>query len=118
MKSKDEQVKKQQKEQTQTLKTAGIFAFMNVLLTPLWMAESGLSKSIAFVANIGLFYQLHEYGKSNRRIDNVVHSTSMFFSPVIPNSTPTLDNIENVVNNIIEGGALAVDEVQSKMSKK
>lgn len=118
MESKNEQVKKQQKEQTQTLKTAGIFVFVNTLLTPLWMAENAISKGVALVVNMGLFYQLHEYGKSNRLLENTAHNTSKFFSPIIPNSTPTINSIENAVSNIIEGGALTIDEVQSKLSKK
>jgi hypothetical protein len=118
MQSKKDQVEKQQKEQTQTLQTAGIFAAMNVVLAPLWLAESGISKGLAFVANIALLFQLHEYGKSNRPIDNTLHNTSAFFSPIIPNSTPTIDSIENAVSNIIEGGSATVNEFNSKISKK
>lgn len=118
MKSKKEQVEQQQKEQTQSLQTAGIFATLNLALTPLWVAESALSKGIAFIANIAVLYQLHEYGKSNRRIDNTLHQASTFFSPVIPNSTPTIDSLENALSNIREGGSATVNEFNSKMSKK
>lgn len=103
MKSKVEQ---QQKDQTQTLQTAGLLLAANMVLAPLWYANEKLGLTAAFAATVALLYGLHQVGVDNRPVANTINKANNFFSPLIPNSTPTIDSIDNAVHNIIEGGGL------------
>lgn len=84
----------------ETQKTAMLLGLGNLLLAPIYYfnAKVGLTASVAFTG--AALYQLHELGKERRPVGN-------FFS----SRTGSGGDIDNIVKNIVSGGAALYDEM-------
>jgi hypothetical protein len=109
-------------------KTAVLLGVMNFISFPISGIAFGFRLSVAILIfeNILALYLLHERGKDERKIENLVVNGSSLFGSWIKQTESSskivkrieANKIENSIQNISAGGAALVDEISSFISKK
>lgn len=107
MQSKNEKLSK---DEEQTIKTSLLLVGSNILISPLYLADSKLGLFASFLVTAGLLYTFNKTGEEGRLIQNKANSVTNFFSS-------NTNNIENTAKNVMHGGASYYDEIESKFSK-
>ena len=88
-------------------KTGVLIAVGNVLLSPLYYADTKLGLAASLALTSAAIYKLHELGKSRRPGANTLNQVNTFFS----SQTDTRSSeIENSFRNVVNGGAAIFDE--------
>lgn len=90
-------------------KTGYLLAALNLILWPIYYADSKIGVSASIALTVGSLFALHEVGKQRRPVENAAVNVRNFFAPATGDSGA---NIANAVENIAEGGAAVVAELQ------
>lgn len=96
-----------------TKKTGYLLAAINIILWPIYYANSNTGVCASLALTVGSLFALHEVGKQRRPVENAAVNIRNFFAPATGDSGV---NIANAVDNIVEGGAAVVAELQHPRS--
>ena len=98
---------KEDKELEEAKKTGILLGVGNLLLWPVYYADSRWGVVASVAASAAALYGLHELGKS-RRSDNPLNQANNFFAQQTGASS---NSIDNAFKNLVHGGAAVYDEI-------
>ncbi len=89
-------------------KTGVLVAVGNMLLAPLYWADTKLGLTATIAGTAALLYGAHEVGKKRRPIENAANNVNSFFGSKTGDKST---EVENLIANIVVGGGAIFDEI-------
>lgn len=89
-------------------KTGTLIGLVNMLLTPLYWADTRLGLSAALLTTGAFLYGAHEVGKKRRPVENTINNANSFFGPKTGDKST---EVQNTLTNIVVGGSAIFDEI-------
>lgn len=89
-------------------KTGTLISLGNLLLAPLYWADSRIGISATILGTAAFLYGAHEVGKNRRPEANTVNRLNSFFGAKTGDQST---EVQNALANIAVGGAAIFDEV-------
>ncbi|STY31295.1 Uncharacterised protein [Legionella wadsworthii] len=99
-------------------KTLHVLVYTNLILSPLLLLDTQFALLAALVVNAVLIAQFNEIGKTRRAGSNLIHHTRSFaqnFFAQKPAREINLEDADNTLRNIINGGAAVYDELADSL---
>lgn len=90
-------------------KTGVLMTLGNLILSPLYYADSKWGLAASAALSSAAVYKLHEIGKEKRLGANTAHKAAKFFGA-------KTDDVGNAFDNVIEGGAAVFDALAPSKS--
>jgi hypothetical protein len=97
--------------ENQLAKTAVVLGVINLLSSPSYLFGKSVGVLFSLATNAFSIYAFHRIGQSQRPVSNFITAGMNFFSA-------TSNNLSNVYQNIITGGAAIADDEVVKDLKK
>ena len=89
-------------------KTGTLLSLGNLILAPLYWADTRLGLSASILATAAFLYGAHEVGKNRRPLENATNRANSFFGAKTGDKST---EVENALANIAVGGAAMFDEL-------